>query len=61
MVWVHFGLLEFTMLWRICASSSCMCGSEGEEERRASLSIMSRLVILVRLGVMYIPMQDQGV
>ena len=35
------------MLWWICAMSSCICGSEGEEERRVFLSIMSRLAISV--------------
>ena len=30
------------MLWRISQSSSCVCESEGEEERRASVSITSR-------------------
>ena len=49
-VWVHFCLLEFAMLWRICALSSFICGSEGEEERRTSLSIMSGLVIFSEVG-----------
>ena len=40
-VWVHFCQLEFAMLRRICSLRSCICGSEGEEERRASLSIRS--------------------
>ena len=51
MIWDHFCLIEFLMLWRICALSSCICGSDGEEERRASLSMVSRLVISVRLGI----------
>ena len=51
MVWVHFCLLESAMLWLICASSSRICGSEGEEERRASLQIKSCLAISVRLGI----------
>ena len=37
------------MLWWICALSSCICGSEGEEERRASLSIMTHLAVSVYL------------
>ena len=41
-VWVHLCLLEFLMLWWICALRFCICGSEGEEERTASLPIMSR-------------------
>ena len=49
--WVNFCQLEFLMR-RICALNFCTCGSEGEEERRASLSIMIRLVISVRLGFM---------
>ena len=52
MVWVHFYLLESAMLWPICALSSCICESVREEERGASLSTMSHLVISVRLGVM---------
>ena len=34
------------------ASSSCICGSEGEEELRAFLSKTSRLAVSVRLGIM---------
>ena len=49
--WVHFCLLEFLMLWSICALSSCACGADGEEERRASLSIMTRLLFSVRLDI----------
>ena len=37
-VWVYFCLLEILMFWWICALSSYICGSVGEEERRASLS-----------------------
>ena len=51
-VWVPFCLLEFLMLWWICALSSCIHRSEEEQERRASLSIMSRLVISLRLYIM---------
>ena len=49
-VWVHFYLLELMVRW-ICASSSCICRSEREEKRRASL-LMSRLTISVTLGIM---------
>ena len=49
---VHFCLLEFLILWWICVLSSCICGSEGEEERKASFSLMSRLAISVRFGTM---------
>ena len=45
MVWGYFWLLESEMLWWICALSLCVCGSEGEEERTVSLSMMNRLVI----------------
>ena len=31
---------------------SSICGSEWEEERRASLSMMSRLVVSARMGIM---------
>ena len=51
-VWVHFYLLDILMLCWICALNSCICGSEGEEDRRASPSIMSRWVVSVRLGIM---------
>ena len=51
-VWVHFCLFEFAMLWQIRALGSCICGSEGEEERKATLSIMSHLVISMRLDIM---------
>ena len=50
--WVHFCQLEFLMSWWVYALSSCICGSEREEERRASLSMMGHLVISVRLGIM---------
>jgi len=40
------------MLWWTCGLSSFMCGSEEEVERRVSLSIMSRLAIPVKLGIM---------
>ena len=53
MVRVHFYLLELLMFWWICAFSSCICGSERGEDRRAFLSIMSRLVISMRLGIMF--------
>ena len=33
-------------------SSSCICWLVGEEERMVSLSIMSRFVVSVRLGIM---------
>ena len=39
-------------MWWICVSIFFICMSVGEEERRASLSIMSRLGISVRLGIM---------
>ena len=44
--------LESTLLWLICVLSSCKCGSAEEEERQASRSTMSCLVISLRLGVM---------
>ena len=50
-VWIHFCLFEILMWW-ISVFSSCISGSVGEEERRASLSIMSRLPVSVRLGIM---------
>ena len=43
-VWVYFCQLDILMWW-ICPLNSCICGSEEEEERRASLSIMSRLAV----------------
>ena len=49
---VHFCQLEYAMLWRICALSSCIRESEGEDERIASLSMMSRLRNSVREGIM---------
>ena len=49
--WIHFCFLVILMLWWICALCSCICGSEGEEEQKASLSRMSRLVVSVRLGI----------
>ena len=49
--WVHFCLLEFLMLWWIYALSYFMGRSEGEEEWRVSLSIISHLVISMRLGM----------
>ena len=51
-VWIHFCLLEILMLWWICTLSSCICGSEEEEKRRASLSIMSHLAVSLRLSIM---------
>ena len=51
-VWFHFCLLEILMLWWICELSSCIRGLEEEEVRKASPSIMSRLAISVRLGIM---------
>ena len=51
-VCVHFCLFVFAMLWRICALGSYICGSERKEERKATLSIMSHLVISMRLGIM---------
>ena len=36
-VFVNFRLMEILMLWWICALSSCVCGSEGEEERKESI------------------------
>ena len=33
---VNFYLLEFAVLWRICALSWCIGGSEREDERRGS-------------------------
>ena len=47
-----FCKLESAILWLIFALSSCKCGSVVEEKRRASRSIINRLVISVRLGVM---------
>ena len=49
---IHFCLLEILMLWWIYDLSFFICGSEREEEQRASLSIMSRLSDSVRLGIM---------
>ena len=51
-IWVHFCLLEFLMLWWICPLSSCIYESEGKEMQGSFLSIMSRLVISMRLGIM---------
>ena len=51
-VWVYFCLLEILMLCWVCVLNSYIYESEGEEERRASLLIMSRLAVSVRLGVM---------
>ena len=48
---VHFYLLEILLLWWICALTSCICGSEGEEKRRASFSIINRLAVTVRLSI----------
>ena len=39
------------MLWRICALSLCICRSVVEEERRASRSTISHLVISGMLGI----------
>ena len=51
MVWVHFCMMEILMWW-IYSLNSCICGSEREEERRASLSITNRLAGSMRLGIM---------
>ena len=51
-VWIHFRLFEILMLRWVCALSSCICRSVGEEEWMVTLSIRSRLAISVRLGIM---------
>ena len=50
-VWFHFCLFKFFMLWWNCAYSSCIRGSEEEEEGMVSLSITSPLVMSLRYHV----------